>query len=348
MGNQYSQMKPAWHLDRIQTLREGGNPVPVHVQLILSDLCNQSCAFCSYRMDTGLSTELFKTAETINPNRKIPTAKAAEIIEDCAALGVKAMQFTGGGEPTVHPDHLWLFGLAQERGLDTALVTNGVRLTVEEPILRMAWIRVSVDSGTPETYSRVRQVSESHWRKVWANIESLAAVYRGTIGVGFVVTPENYPEIGQCAALCKQAGVSNMRVGAVFSSDGIGYYGDLIPTITDVIAEAKDEHDSAEFEIIDLFGRRLGDLEHGSPDDPFCGYQHLTMYIGGDLGVYRCCNTAYTLSGKVGSLKDQSLIELFRDIDYRFDARGCRFCQFIGQNEAIRALIRQPEDANFV
>ena len=83
-------------------------------------------------MSAGLSTELFGAVQsggfTHNPNRKIKTEKALEIIDDCAAIGVKAIQFTGGGEPTVHPDHLELFLYAQELGIKTALVTNGVKL----------------------------------------------------------------------------------------------------------------------------------------------------------------------------------------------------------------------------
>lgn len=349
MNTKYSQLKPAWHVDRIETLRQGKNPVPVHVQLVLSDLCSQSCIFCAYRMPTGLSTDLFGTAETINPNRKIATEKAREIIRDCASLGVKAIQFTGGGEPTVHKDHLELFGLAQELGMETALVTNGVRLDPSAPaILGMTWIRVSIDAGTPETYSRIRQVSDAHWRSVWQNIEALAKTYTGALGVGFVITPDSFSEIGECAQKCKTAGVSNMRVGAVFSTEGIGFYGQLIPTIVETIKKAKAKYDGDGFEIIDLFGRRLGDLEHGSPTDPLCSYQHLTTYIGGDLNVYRCCNTAYSHAGTLGSLKDKSLRELFETLDYTFDARQCRHCQFLGQNEAINALLRKPDHANFV
>ena len=124
----YSQDKVLWHTDRIDAFRKGDTPKPIHVQLILSDLCNQDCHFCAYRMSAGFSTELFGTAKTHNPNRKIPTSKAYEILEDCKELGVKAIQFTGGGEPTVHPAHGLLFQCAQDLGMATALVTNGIKM----------------------------------------------------------------------------------------------------------------------------------------------------------------------------------------------------------------------------
>ncbi len=321
--------------------------MPVHVQLILSDLCNQDCSFCAYRMSNGLSRELFVTAETHNPNRKIETAKAEEIIRDCAALGVKAIQFTGGGEPTVHRDHERLFSLAQELGMQTALVTNGVRLKPTAAFLGMTWVRVSVDAGTAETYAGIRGVSQDHWSKVWGNIAAFAYEYTGTLGVGFVVTNDNWREIPQAAWLSKQSGVKNIRVGAVFSTDGERYYVDDLSAIKETIAEAKDELDGDGFEVINLFGRRIGDLVDGHPTDPFCGYQHFTTYIGADLNVYRCCNTAYTKAGTIASLKNQRLTDVLPIRD-EFDARGCRHCQFLGQNRAIASLIREPTHAAFV
>ena len=349
-SSQYSQLKPAWHASQLAELRAGREPRPVHVQLILSDLCSQDCHFCSYRMSTGLSTELFGTAATHNPNRKIPTAKALEILEDCAALGVKAVQFTGGGEPTVHPDHLAIFARAQELGLETALVTNGVRLDATHPgVQAMTWVRVSVDAGSADVYARIRRCPPWHWTSAWANITTLARsdFFKGVLGVGFVVTLENFHGIAAAAQRARDSGAHNMRVGAVFSKFGMAYYGDQLQAIHDAIAEARAAVDGGGFKIIDLFGRRLGDLEAGAPEDSECYYQYLTMYIGGDLNVYRCCNTAYTTAGKVGSLATTRLRDLVAAYA-PFDARGCQYCQFLGQNRVIKALVEQPEHVNFV
>ena len=343
----YSQNKALWHSDRLDALRKGETPKPVHVQLILSDLCNQDCHFCAYRMSAGLSTELFKTEKTHNPNRKMPTEKAIEILDDCAEMGVKAIQFTGGGEPTVHKDCLEIFAHAQKLGLQTALVTNGIKLDPTHPAIQnMTWIRISIDAGCEETYMSVRRVTKAHWAKLWNNIGELQH-YDGVLGAGFVITPDNYTEIPMLAKRCKLFGINNMRVGAVFSSEGIDYYHGDIERITEVINKTKHYYDDDGFEVIDLFGRRLSDLEHGTPDHSFCGYQYFTLYIGGDMNVYRCCTTAYTLRGKLGSLRNAR----FRDIklDYEpFDARKCNFCQFLGQNQAINELIEKPTHVDFV
>src|SRR5690606_16606737 len=123
----------------------------------------------------------------------------------------------------------------------------------------------------------------------------------------YVMTDENFRGLPAAAALARDAGVANIRVGAVFSSEGSAYYRHA-DEIRRVVDETKAQFGDL---IVDLFGRRIGDLDAGSPDDPFCGYQYLTTYIGGDLGVYRCCNTAYTRAGKVASLHDRRFADLF-------------------------------------
>lgn len=341
----YAQDKAVYWLDRLAILRRGVVPAPVHVQLILSDLCDQDCAFCAYRMSSGLSTELFPQGKRKNPNRMIPAGKAREIINDCAAIGVQAIQFTGGGEPTMHPEHLELFGLAQSHGMSTSLVTNGARMDATHPALAaMKWVRVSVDAGDAQTYAKVRRVSEKHWPKVWSNIAALSERCAGTVSIGFVMTEDNFRGLPQAAALAKDAGVSNVRVGAVFSSEGSSYYRSA-EEIRRVIDDTKAVH--GDF-IVDLFGRRIGDLDAGSPDEAFCGYQYLTTYIGGDLGVYRCCNTAYTRIGKVASLENRRFADLFGGAIEPFDARQCRHCQFLGQNRVIAATQARPVHAEFV
>lgn len=341
----YSQAKPIYWLDRLETLRRGTTPAPVHVQLVLSDLCNQDCGFCAYRMSSGLSNELFPQGGRRNPNRMIPAAKAREIIDDCAAIGVQAIQFTGGGEPTMHPGHLEMFERAQAHGLATALVTNGANLDAAHPAVRaMRWVRVSVDAGTPETYARVRGVSRKYWPRVWTNIRTLVEGCAGTVSVGFVVTEENYQELPKAAELARAAGVANIRVGAVFSSEGVAHYRSL-PQIRAVIAATREHYGDL---IVDLFDRRIEDLEAGSPDEPLCGYQHLSTYIGGDLGVYRCCNTAYTRAGRIATLHDRRFADLFGGPVPEFDARSCRYCQFRGQNQVIAASQYKTAHAEFV
>lgn len=349
--NPYSDLKPAWHTDKIAALRAGEQIVPAQVQLILSDLCNQDCGFCAYRMSGYASNQHFGVVRpdgTINQNpaRFIPADKAVEILHDCARMGVKAVQFTGGGEPTVHPQHMEVFEIALSLGLQCALVTNGqiLRSGWDEILPRFSWIRVSLDAGRAETYAKVRRVHESGFGKALGNIRAMADAGVTYLGVSFIVLKENLAEIEQAAALAKEAGADSIRFGAFFSNEDAGYYTDILPHAKERIEQATIFHDSDRFRVINMLPGRVEDLKQGAPDYAFCGYQQFNCYIGADLNVYRCCDTAYNDRGLTGSLKNQSFLDFWasqaKQTAYEsFDARGCTRCAFNGKNRVINQLV---------
>ncbi len=253
----YTDLKAAWHTDKISTLRQGEQIVPPHVQLIISDLCNHDCHFCSYRMSGGLSSEQFGENGNMNPNRKIPTAKAKEILDDCAELGVKAIQFTGGGEPTVHPDHIEIFRHAQILGLETALVTNGFLLRDgwEEVLPKMKWIRVSVDASSPEVYGAVRRINPNGYWKVLSHVGDIVKATKGMdclVGVGYVITKENWQDLALGLRRIRDTGVPYVRLSAMFSDGGSSYYDGVYENICKVIAPLKKDLEDGDFQIVDV------------------------------------------------------------------------------------------------
>lgn len=347
----YSDLKAAWHLDKIAAMRRGEQVAPSQVQLIISDLCNQDCHFCSYRMSNGISTEQFSDEHgNRNPNRRIPTEKCFEIIDDCATLGVGAIQFTGGGEPTVHPDHLAIFARAQALGLETSLVTNGciLRDGWEQTIPKMKWVRVSIDAGSADEYARVRRVKPEFFARALGNTALLATEIskQGTdclLGCGYVVTRENWSDLCDGVHMIRATGAAYVRISAMFSTEGADYYDGMYDQIRACIADCKTlETDT--FKVVDLFGDRISDLRQHAPDYSFCGYQQFNCYVGGNQKVYRCCTTAYTLHGEVGDLKDKRFSDWFysqqkRDAYAGFDAHSCQVCQFNNKNRVINYMV---------
>lgn len=347
MSVAYTSFKPAWHVDRIADLRAGKDIVPTHVQLIISDLCNQDCHFCGYRSDQGFSSEQFAEGTNKNPSRFIWTDKAREILDDCAALGVKAIQFTGGGEPTVHYECARIIEYAQSLGLQTGLVTNGIRLTNSPAYRNLDWLRISLDAGKEETYREMRR--SKMWIKAIAAIEMAAKWDKPYMGVGFVVTPGNWKEIAEAAKIAKDAGAKYLRVSAVFSREGAEPYAKSHHFIRDQIEQAKELQDET-FAVVDFYGNRLEDLNQGAPDYKFCGVQQFTLYVGGNLKVYTCCTNAYTKHGEIGDLKEQRFADWIKTHRrHDFDARGCHTCQFNDKNRLIDFLVNPaPTHVDFV
>lgn len=364
MSDAYSALKFLHHPSQVEDLRTGRQPIPVQVQLVISDLCNENCSFCSYRADGYTSNQLFAIVENgernSNPNRMILYDKVCEILDDCKKMGVKAIQITGGGEPTVHPDHARIFQDVLSCGMDLALVTNGVILKPEavDVLTAAKWVRISIDAAYQHTYSSMREVSGETFERVWRNVEILVDAKRKArsdvvIGLGFVVTRENYSQIQPFVLRAKNSGVDNVRISAVFQSDDERYFDSFYASALDYCRFAR-EAQTDSFTVYDNFGERLEDLKQHNPDYSFCGYQHFNTYIGADLNVYRCCVYAYNDRGILGSIKDQRFRELWesqgkRDRMENFDARGCERCQFNAKNRAINYAIQiKPEHVNFV
>jgi MoaA/NifB/PqqE/SkfB family radical SAM enzyme len=367
--NPYRQDKVLQHLDRVRALCRGEHPAPVHVQLIISDRCSQNCQTCCYRTDGYSSNELFFTRDTEgeilsrNPARLIPVEKVQEILEDCADMNVQAIEITGGGEPTVHAQHAEIFQMVRDLGMDLGVVTNGVSMD-ERAIGTLAspegetWVRVSLDAGTQETYTRTRGCPAKHWDLAWRTVRRLAEAKATTlrsplvVGVSFVLTADNWREVVLATALAHEAGADNIRIGGLFQNARTQYYD---PFRDEAIALCKEASNLATdgFTVVNLFGDRYQDLVQGPPDYHTCGYQRLSTYIGGDLGLYRCCVQSYNHRGLIGSLKDQRFADVWAGLaDSReyleFDAHGCAMCQHNTKNRAIADACDAHRHGSFV
>jgi radical SAM protein with 4Fe4S-binding SPASM domain len=342
----YSTSKPIHHTDRMESLRSGKQPYPVHVEIIISDFCNHDCGFCAYRMSGYTSNQLFQIDEgqsrkARNPRRMIPKEKVFEILDDCKKMDVKAIQFTGGGEPTVHPDFVEIAKYAQDLGFDTALITNGNMLhrsDHREVIRNMTWIRVSIDAANAYHYSEERGVGAKSWDRMLSGVRSLVEEVgyfgeRPIIGAGFVVTPRNWTQIHDAVKLYKEVGFDNVRLGLMFNPDNADPFEDCKYDMNYLALKAVEDFRDNEFSVINRVSEKHGELEKGTPDFEFCSYQHFTTYIGGDLNVYRCCVYAYNLHGLVGSLEKQSFKQMWDskhkhdDFD-KFNPQECERCQF--------------------
>jgi MoaA/NifB/PqqE/SkfB family radical SAM enzyme len=365
-NDEYSPFKAAWHLDRIEALRRGEHVAPVHVHFVPSDLCNQDCGWCAYRWSDYSSNQHFNDEKgNHNPNRRIPTAKALEMIADFAAMDVKAIEFTGGGEPTVHPDIDQLVAASIDRGLAAAMVSNGVlvrRKLPAELAQRLAWWRISVDAATPATYALTRRSPEAHFAQARETIEWLAKLKGAdgsgpTLGMGFAVTRDNYKEIIEGARLAREWGADNVRFSALFNPEGPAYYDGIYEEARDACkaAVAEFHKPAAGFRVFARFGEKMDDLFLGNPDYQFCGYERLVTYVGGDQNIYRCCVYSYNDHGLLGSVADKSFRDLWFSAEVRakletFDARSCQRCQFNDRNRFIGYLVKSdpPRHSEFV
>ena len=174
----YTDLKIFHHYEKIKEMSKGEQPYPISLRLVVSDLCNHNCHFCTFRMENSFTNKKFgefdpkKGKINYNPKRFLSKEKTLEIIDDCKKMGIKSVEFTGGGEPTVHPDHILFFNKVIDNGMDLGLITNGAifRKGFEDVILKSSWCRFSIDAGNKKTYSKIREVPEQVFDLVLRNI----------------------------------------------------------------------------------------------------------------------------------------------------------------------------------
>lgn len=356
----YAADKALAHPDRLAAMRAGRVPYPVHLHLILSDLCNLDCPGCAYRMEGYSSNELFKGEHgERNPRRFLSSDVALRVLDDCKAMGTLAVEFTGGGEPLMHPDAGLLLGHAQSRGLHTALITNGILLDkVLDEAARCQWVRVSLDAATPEVYGRVRPTPGNGPNQFWRALSNLEALCRRrrssgsdcTIGAGFVVQRENWQQMYCAAELYRSRGVDNMRISGLFTPEGDRYFDGWRREAEDLEQlTVADFDEPGRFRVHGRLAEKISDLQH-RPRSGHCWYQYFTLYLGADANVYRCCTQSYSKHGLLGSLHNYggSLKRLLDDPAMQkkiaeFDAASCKNCQFHDRIAAIDTVIGSNE-----
>jgi radical SAM protein with 4Fe4S-binding SPASM domain len=196
-------------------------------------------------------------------------------------------------------------------------------------------------------------VHKSHWEKAQQAVRNLreARDKSGSgcaIGVGFVVTPDNWREVLGAAQLAKDLGADNIRISAQFSNEDEKLFESFHEEAVHICKWAERISDK-NFTVYNRFGDRLEDLKLKQPEDRLCGYQFFTTYIGADLNIYRCCGYAYNERGLVGSIANQRFKDFWMsqerfDNQINFDGRGCERCQFRRINSALAyALDTTPQ-----
>lgn len=351
LGSPYSPNKVFYHLDRLTQLREGV-AAPLQIELVISNRCNLRCEFCAYRSPGYPSNQCFEEDQLLS------YAKILEILDDCRDIGVKAIQITGGGEPLTHPQFTEILNAVLDRGLDLAVVSNGVGLEKRSlsSLLRATWVRFSIDAGHRDTYAMLKSTSPKTYDQVWDNVSKLVASrtkkLEPTIGLSYVITKDNWREIVPCVVRAKDAGVDNIRLTAVFTTQGKAYYDGFYDDVVKTCVEAR-TLTTQEFRVFDGFTPRFSDLLN-VVNYTLCGYQILNTYIGADCQLYRCCKTSYNDMGRLGSLEQRSLKEVWmtdamRDKLWGFDARSCVVCPFNEKNKIIKdAFEGAPMHVNFI
>ena len=126
-------MKIINHPEVIELIKLEGKASPVSLQVAPTSRCNLKCVFCS------------------NVNRDkhedLDFDELISIIYQLEYLGLKTVEWTGGGDPLMYKSIYDAIDFCHEVGLKQGLITNGLLLSEfsASRLDKLAWIRVSMN-----------------------------------------------------------------------------------------------------------------------------------------------------------------------------------------------------------
>ncbi len=304
MGRIYANTKLLNYPEKLAALRRGEITAPVHVRIKPTNACNHDCWFCAYRSGA------VSLGEEMNVRDKIPPDRMAEIADDLVEMGVKAVTFSGGGEPLIYPRIDETVRRLAEGGVSVAALTNGSRLkgrVADAFATHATWLRVSIDGWDGPSYAKYRGASEDAFEEVMANLAAFSRLGSPCVlGASIIVDRDNAAHIRHLAGRLKDAGVNHAKVSPCIVSneaaENDAYHDPIRGVARAQIAEAARDLNDGRFTVVDHY-HEMGELFPKDYDScPFA--QYLTV-IAADLKVYTCQDKAYTAGGLLGSIAER-------------------------------------------
>lgn len=303
----YSNLKIFAHLNELQKVKNKERIAPIYVRIKPTNRCNQNCYYCHYK-SPYLELDQYK------PNDEISREKMMELIADFKESGVKAVTFSGGGEPLLYPYIEEAIEKVLEAGIDLSIITNGSLLygRKAELLSQAKWVRISQESGCAATYARIRGVKKEEFSQICDNIRKFADMKNTDceLGVNFVIGPENYQEVYHAGKLMQRLGAEHIKYTALMSNDAekmhAPFKAEVIEQIHKLIGENK-----TDFKIINLYESDFNSNAVFGRNYNLCGIKDYVTVVAANSKIYYCHDKAYLSQGEVGDITQRSFKEVW-------------------------------------
>lgn len=350
----FNQHKILYHIDRIDEWFKGEEFYPVTLEVDVSNACNHDCIWCTF--------ENFRKSKGVLMPRDI----LFRLIDDVAQCGVKAIVWTGGGEPLTHPDIMPAIKQARVKGLKSGLFTNGGLIKedmIDILITHCEFVRISLDSSNTTTHSKVHKTSrEAEFTKIIDNIKKLVKKKKElgsntVLGITFLVHQENYKEISDAAQLAKDLGVDYIQYKPVIIwGGGPQIDPNVFIKARPFLKEAKSfEDNNLKVFIIDYKFNDIidNDKNYGRTYNKCYGHPFMGT-ICADGRVYLCCHSKGIDKYCLGDLKNNSFRDIWKSkqkkkVVENINLKDCQpLCKLHEINKLLHFILHPKDHKNFL
>ena len=347
--------KLLWHLDKIGELRESGKTLaPINVEIDLSNRCSLGCEWChfAYTHTRGpLKGKREKPEGAVLGGDLMDQQLIAQILDQLSEAGVRSITWTGGGEPTLHPHFNSAVIYADLLDLPQGIYTHGGHIDDHRARLlkdALTFVYVSLDAADRASYKKHKGVDR--FEAACDGIRNLVdAPGDATIGVGFLLTKENWHDAKKMAELAASLGAD---------------YAQFRPTIlydmhhptkplgdTSWVSDARVLLESlADDPLVSIDVKRFEQYAdwHGHGYET-CWWSMLQTCITPNGKVWTCVNKREHAAAEIGDLSQEAFSEIWQRHSVAKVTDDCRvMCRGHLPNQTLDNLMQEPKHLEFV
>lgn len=302
LNNKYNNFKIAWFPNKLESLYNNSITAPIYVRIKPTNQCCHNCYFCVYNYSFSKMHDDMKKVD------EIPVEKMMEILEDLRYIGVKAITFSGGGEPLVHKDILQILNKTLKCKIDLSMLTNGQFLngSIAKVMTKAKWIRISMDYWNKKTFVESRKAPSKMFYQIAENVLNFSKI-KGScnLGVNYIVTKENYDKLIDAFNFMTIIGIDNIRFSPVWVPDFYNYHNVIKHQVRNQLNYIY-KYNKDKIGIFDSYyiSPIINKREYNK-----CFFSQIVPIIGADSNIYTCHNMAYSHRALIGSIKNKKFSE---------------------------------------
>ncbi len=324
-------------LEEIAGGRTDFNPVAIEVHPTAA--CNHRCIHCSYKER--------------NENRaSLPREVMERLVDSIIQMRIRAVYFSGGGEPTLYPGLAGYIEKLTGSGVECAILTNGS--CFEEMGLisiadRLNYIAVSVPGVDEAVFQAI--TGTGNLEKVLALPGKIKAAHGNsspTIGSRVVLTNKNYKQVGEFLRVIRESrfDYALFKIVRDYEDNGQGLSGEEEAYLREEI-QAYGDLDDRFTNIKSIFGyKTLPDFKHA------CWVNRYGMLanVSTDGKVYPNIVEIDKPEFCIGDLHEETLEEMWngprhaevkRRSDEKWTGGACRNCRAMAYNAIINSWMER-------
>jgi len=314
-----NEIKMFKHLDKMALLQQGKiSPVMIHIAP--TNTCNQNCVHCCFserEKKLNLDFGLLKSA-----------------LDQVHNLGVKAVEWTGGGEPTLYSHINEATEYVAQKNMKLGMNTNALSIDriKEKNWKKFQWVRVALNVFDGNDKARIKKFEENV--KYLQNKTKITACY--------IVSQE----IG-----CKNIGevikfTNKYKIISRLAPDCIQTKDNIEKQINEIKEELKKYKDHQYISLSD-FNVYLFERE-----DNACLMHMWKPFLYTDGYVYACPSSELAIENNRTMqpkfrVCHASEIEKYYKNNFEVFHHACSYCKYAKQNQILDSLLKVVDDVEF-